>query len=248
MSARLAGGAIADLRKHPAFARASEAKLAELTSGAALLELDRGAIVFRAGEPAESLYVLVEGVVRVFHTAPTGEELTVKHLLAPATFAEMELLAEDELLEDVEILERARLIKIPAAQFRAFLAEDAWAARVLLIDISARFCSAARHERAPFFDLPVRLAAYLLSLAELFGRPSSEGLLIRYPVTQADLADGLGVVVRSVRRTLTEWKSKGWIGQHKGWIVIKNKPELEALAHGLRFNLNHRFPNELLER
>lgn len=233
------------LRAHPAFAGKSSSVLAEQ---ATILNLPRGTVVFRAGEPASSMYVLVEGSVRVFHTSPEGQELTVKHLLAPATFAEMEVLAGEELLEDAAVLEDACLVKIPSPVFKRFLLEDQTAAHILLVDICARFCVAARNERAPFFDVPVRLAAYLLSLAELFGREHEDGLLIRHPLTQATMADGLGVVVRSVRRALTEWREKGWISQHKGWWVLKRRHELEAVAQGLRFNLNYRFPRELLER
>ena len=72
------------------------------------------------------------------------------------------------------------------------------------------------------------------------GVPGPEGTLIRYPLTQRALADGLGVVERSVRRALGEWKKEGLLTTKKGWFVITDFAKLDALSGDLRFSINYR--------
>ncbi|MCC7385145.1 MAG: Crp/Fnr family transcriptional regulator [Deltaproteobacteria bacterium] len=90
------------------------------------------------------------------------------------------------------------------------------------------------------FDVPSRLAGLLLTYADVFGMPDEAGTLVRYPLTQRMLADGLGVVERSVRRALTEWKKEGLITTKKGWFVIAGMEALDRLSGELRFSINYR--------
>ncbi|MBI5511815.1 MAG: Crp/Fnr family transcriptional regulator [Deltaproteobacteria bacterium] len=231
----------AQIALNPVFAAVSAVARQALVRGATLFEAAPDQIIFHAGAEAAHVYVLLDGVIRVFHEDKDGRQATVKHLTAPVTFAEMEVIAGCELLESTQALTAARLVRLDADRFRELVDREPAATALLFKDICARFCVAARNETAILCDVPTRLASQLLALADLFGKPTPAGIQIRKAINQGDLANGLGVVERSVRRTMTEWKKRGWISVHKGWLVLNRPEELEALCHGLRFNLNYGF-------
>ena len=229
------------LLANPVFAAANSTALETLATGAAILDLPAEQIIFHAGDPADHVYVLIDGVVRVFHENEDGRQATVKNLAPPVTFAEMEVFSGSELLESTQTLTPVRLVRLDAKAFIHFVEREPASATLLLKDVCARFCVAARNESAILCDVPPRLASLLLSLADLFGKPTDQGIQIHKTVTQESLANGLGIVVRSVRRTLTDWRQLGWISTHKGWLVITKPAELEQLCRGLRFGLNYSF-------
>jgi CRP-like cAMP-binding protein len=228
------------LREHPAFELASRDHLEAVLEGASLLVLGPRTQFIQHGAPPTSVDILVKGSVRVFHQSDTGQQATVKHLSAPCTLGEMQAMARLAFVENAETLTEAKLVRLSSERFREFLARDHRATLLLFEDVCARFCIAARNERAVLFEVPVRLASLLLSYADLFGKPSNDGTRIVYPLTQRSLSDGLGIAERSVRRVIGDWRDKGLLGAHKGWFVIRDVKALEDIAGSLRFNLNYR--------
>ena len=232
----------AAIRSNPVFAAAQPDDLWSMIQQSTWRPFQPGQHIIAEGSLVENLYILLDGTVRVFHQSSDGREATVKHLNAPCTFAEMEILAgEPEMLEGVQAITRIKLLQVPASSFITFIHQNMGAAMLLLKDVCTRFCIAARNERAVFFEVGPRVASLLLSYADLFGKPTDNGVRIAHLLTQQDLAHGLGVTVRSVARILAEWKQAGWVARHKGWFVLHAPEELERICHGLRHNLNYRF-------
>lgn len=223
------------LRTCPAFAGTPEKRLRPLLENAEVVKLPARQLLFQEGRRARHLYVLVDGIMRIFHAGSSGRQVTVKHIVAPSTVAEVEVITSSAFLESVESLSPCTLVRIEAAPFVALLSEDLASTRAVLQDIAQRFCSVVLNEHTLFYELPVRLASLLLTYADWFGVRVEDGVRIRLHVKQEDLANSLGVVVRSVSRTMSRWKRQGWISSRKGWIVLHRVDELERLCHDLRF-------------
>jgi CRP/FNR family transcriptional regulator, cyclic AMP receptor protein len=231
----------AELASNPTFQSCAGAELDSLLARAELVAFPSDAQVLAEGAPVEHLHLLLSGTVRVYHAHADGRSLTVKHLSAPCTFVEMEILAgEPCVLESVAALCDSRIVKVPKDDFLAFLSRAPHAAVPLLHDVCARFCTAARNERAAFYEAAPRFASLLLSYADLFGRPHPKGIRIARALTQDDIALGLGITARSVARTWASWQKAGWVCRSRGWIVLCKAEALEALCHGLRHNINYR--------
>lgn len=236
------------LRSNPVFAAADAERLAALATRCSVLEIPAGHILFKTGEPARAVYVLVQGIIRVYQCAEDNREVTVTNLLAPNTFAEMEVIAESVgqprlgYLEHTQAVRAATLVEIPAADFLAFIEEDPGSTRELLKDVCSRFCLNARREIDVMLEVPVRLAALMMAYVELAGQPTDDGgVLIKLPLTHEDLANGLGVAVKSIARTLKEWQTQGWVSRHKGWFVLHKPDAIEALCGAARFKLNYSY-------
>ncbi len=65
------------LKRAPFFKHASEASLARMAQGAALLEYARGETVYGEDEPAEACYLVLSGRVKLVHLLNNGSERLV---------------------------------------------------------------------------------------------------------------------------------------------------------------------------
>lgn len=232
----------AALAESPVFAGAAKERLTRAAAAAQRRSLASGERIFAAGDPASHVFVLLEGVVRLFLREDT-RELTINHLVPPCTFGEVEVVAEtigDErpgYLVHAQAQGAVELAQIPAEAFIALVREDGAFSYALLRDVCARFRNTASRERAAFFDVPTRLAAFLLTQLDLAGRATPHGIEIRHALTQEDLANGLGVTVRSIARALADLGKQKVLSRRKGWWVVHDRAALETLCGGARMRL-----------
>ncbi|OGQ89151.1 MAG: hypothetical protein A2289_17395 [Deltaproteobacteria bacterium RIFOXYA12_FULL_58_15] len=205
------------------------------------MRFDSGATVLTEGEDPEWFFVLLAGSVRVFYRSEEGEELVCKLFGAPAVFGEMECLTGIAYQESVRTLETSTLLKVPSAYFVELIGQNAGFARAMLKDLARRLCIAADHERAlAFQQVDSRLANLLLSYVELYGVPTSVGILVRIVITKKSLARDLGVARRSIHRTIQIWTEQGILAMHGRQLLVKNIKELTTLSGHHRFRLDHR--------
>jgi CRP-like cAMP-binding protein len=190
-----------------------------------------GEMLSREGEPSRWYWVLCTGSVRVFYASPEGFEVTVKIFAAPAAWAEMELLTAHPHIEDCVAVDRSVVVRVPKAAFEKLLDDSPQLMRNVLNDTCARFLIAAQNERAlAFLPVPRRLANLLLTYVRVYGVPVDGGLGIRVKLSQAELANGLGVARRSIARTLTSWVRDGLLKKAGTSYVVRDLKALGKLA------------------
>ena len=79
-----------------------------------------------------------------------------------------------------------------------------------------------------------RVAQLLASYAESMGLPVERGTRIRVPLSQGDIANDLGVSLRSVTRAIKDWMDEGVIGKDGRHVIVHDLLRLkqEADAQG----------------
>src|SRR3989339_2188042 len=199
-----------------------------------------GEDIFQAHEPAKHLHVLLSGSVQVYHQAEDGRRLVVKLLHAPNIFGEIEIWNDLCLLESVAALDEALVALIPKTEYLSFLKENPHALFEDARQLAAAFCIAARNERQMFSTLDRRMANLLLSYAKIYGDQQDEKLVIKYPLSQNDLALSLGVVRRSIADVVSKWIKAGWLSKKGGHFILENTHALEELAASIRGGLYFR--------
>jgi CRP-like cAMP-binding protein len=243
VSAALADGLV----RHPIFAAAPKPALTNLAEASRARTLAAKEVLYKAGDPATSAFMLVDGMIRVFQQTPDGREVTVTTLLAPNAFGEKTVIAEDAgaaklgYPEGTMAIRSSALIEIPAAALLQFLREAHASAFELLRDVCCRFAESARREVDVMLPVPVRLASLLLSYADAAGTSTPDGVLIKLSLTHDDLANGLGVATKSIARTLREWAQEDVVSRKKGWFVIRKREVLESLCGELRLHHVYRY-------
>jgi CRP/FNR family transcriptional regulator, nitrogen oxide reductase regulator len=235
------------LRRHPIFNLAEKGALSTLAATCTVRSLAAKEVLYRAKDPATKVFLLLEGLIRVFQSTPDGLEATVTTLVAPNAFGEKTIIAESAgapalgYPESTMASTSSKVVEIPAEAYLEFLKSSPSSAFELLRDICCRFTLSARREVDVMLPVHVRLASLLLSFAEAAGQQGPDGITIRLALTHDDLAHGLGVATKSVQRTLREWAAEDLVTRKKGWLVIRDAEALAELCGEHRTNHVYRY-------
>jgi CRP/FNR family transcriptional regulator, cyclic AMP receptor protein len=221
-------GAVADtavLRKAPLFAALDEEAAHSLDAISRREHYERGDVIFAEGDPGESLYVVIDGKVRVFRTASDGRENMLAVLGPGEMFGELSLFDPGPRTASVAALSDAELVSLAHAALRPWLSERPRVGEHLLRALAQRL---RRTNEAMadlvFSDVPGRVAKALIDLADRFGQPDSTGVRVTHDLTQEELAQLVGASRETVNKALSEFASRGWL-RLDGRAVVLLEPE-----------------------
>ena len=108
------------LRQVPAFASLDERTLVMIVGASANLFWPAGASVFERDSPAEALYIVLSGAVRIVEEDETGRREVA--LMRPGDFfGELSLLRETTHSKTAEAVEDSELMVVASEPFRALL-------------------------------------------------------------------------------------------------------------------------------
>lgn len=196
----------------------------ELARTRALLRerrFERKQALYFEGDPAEFLWILQRGAVRLYKASPSGRTTTLETLGAGQIFGALSALeaeryecsAEGESAGSAWLLPRAALLRL--------LAEDSRLGVELLRIVSERLHTA--HERLRSFAhdaVPVRLARALLEASE-------DG---EARVTRLALAESAGTTVETTIRVLRRLEREGVVRGEVGLVHVIDPAALRRLA------------------
>ena len=173
--------------------------LARLLQGANLNEFAKGQTLFRAGDPAPTLNLLVEGYVELTSKGSPGPEGVFAVLHPVTAMAPGAPLGNLRYRFNARAVDRARLLSLPASVFRQELAVNCRLARQV-VDLLAHQESVLADEilQLRLSTTVERLASYLLSLAQ-----AEDGVVV-LPYEKKVLAARLGMKPESLSRAFAE--------------------------------------------
>jgi CRP-like cAMP-binding protein len=199
-----------------------------------LLRYRRGEIVFREGEPAERLFLIEQGALKLSVAAHHGSELLIAILGRGQIFGELEVIDRGPRAMDARAMEDSRVFGLASDVFWTMLENRPALARRLLELTARRLRSADQTSQdLVFFDAPTRLARKLLQLADEHGSPTGQGDEVRVAirVTQEEMAQMIGVTRGSANRLITAFADRGWLRWNDGSPILCN---VEALLRRAR--------------
>jgi len=221
----------AALESHPLLKGVPSETCRRILDRGVIQVFEPGTVFIRESHPAADYWFLCRGSTRVFHLSPDGVQVTVKIFLAPAAFAEMEVLTDQRYVASAVAVDRTTVVRLPKVEFESLLRDCPAFALNVLYDTAARFHISAQNERTlAFAAADQRLASYLLALVRAYGVPVNDGVQIRVKVSQAELAKGIGAVRRSVARILRRWQQDGILRKRGNSYVIPAPTDSRAGA------------------
>jgi CRP/FNR family transcriptional regulator len=121
-----------DLRRAPLFAGLTDEQLAKLGAIADPMTLPPGVTVFLQGDPADAVYLLAAGAVKVAKVFRDGRSATIRHVRVGETFGESVLFNETYPASTETMgLEPSLLYRFDTGEFRRLmLAEPELALRI----------------------------------------------------------------------------------------------------------------------
>jgi CRP/FNR family transcriptional regulator len=217
------------LRACRLFGKVEESGWHKITAMAVPKRAEKGAVFFRQGDPCPGIFVVGEGLVRLYNLAPTGKEHVV-HMVGPGeAFAEVAAIGGFECPVTAEAVEPSTCVLLPAEAFGRALKEDHSLCLQLLSSMTAR----VRHflnllEDLVLRDSSGRLARFLLDAAR------GEAREVVLPSLKRHLASHLNLTSETLSRTLRRLTEAGLIEAAGGRkIRVLNEQGLREISEGL---------------
>jgi len=186
----------------------------------------RGQLVCHEGDTGDALFVVVEGLIKVFVTSEDGEEMVLVTLRPPETFGELALIDGRARSASAEALEHSSVLALTRPTLIDLMASNPALVESLLRSLGAvvrRLTEQAAD--LVFLDLHGRVAKLLLGLAQERGETTEAGTVLDLHMTQSDLAGMVGGSRQSVNQILRTFARRGYLELHGRQVVLK-QPEL----------------------
>lgn len=197
-----------------------------------------GAIIYRPGDPADRVFILRAGRVRLLRPAGApvadglGEESVHALLRAGDLFGEALRPPESTMEEFAVASGETEVWSIEGRDLRALVEARPPLALEIIRGMNDRVRSLRRRVNAlTFKEVPARLAEALLVLGETHGERCPHGGEIDLRgITQQDLADLVGASRSFVSTLINEMKRDGLLSNVGRVLCIRNQRELRRLA------------------
>lgn len=186
---------------------------------------ERGKTIFFPGDPAERVYFLIKGAVKLSRVYEAGEEITVALLRENSVFGVLSLITghrSDRFYHAVAFTP-TELLSVPIEQVEKALKEDPELPMVLLRGLSSRILQTEMMiETLAHRDMGSRLVSFLLILCRDFGIPSTTGITVDLKLSHQAIAEAIGSTRVTVTRLLGELRDQEMISIHKKKITVHN--------------------------
>ena len=218
------------LGRAPFFKDLPQAALAQLNGLFREVGYTAGEMICAAGDPAERLYVIADGRVRMLRHSLTGKEIVLDILAAGEFFGSLSTSGDDVYVDTAQAQTQACILTISREAFRQILDRHPSVA-LKVLDITAARLRAANERVHQLSVLPVegRIATTLLNLSDKFGEKREIGLLIQVPLSRDDLAAMTGTTTESASRVMSQFQKDGLIQSGREWVAVLDREGLEAI-------------------
>ena len=195
------------------------------------MDYQRGERIYTVGDPAERLYVVADGKVRLLQHAESGKDVLLGILGSGEFFGNLAALGTAVHIDTAEAHTPICALSVRSEDFRQILDEHTGLA-LRALEVLGERLSAANQRVLLISAMPVdrRIAFMLLEISRKFGRQEEMGLLIDMPLSRDDLAEMTGATPETVSRVLSQLQSGGVITSGRQWIAITDRQKLEAQA------------------
>ena len=189
--------------------------------------LDRGTLLFQQGDPFHSLYVVRSGSLKTYLQSPNGD-VQVLGFSLPGEIVGVAALVDERHPMTAEALERSSLCELPYAQLQQIVAELPSLQRQLMRVISREVVADSSHlVMMGKQQAQERLAIFLQSLSERYGRLSRDTSTLTLPMSRYDIANYLGLVVETISRLFSRMEAAGILSVNRKSVNIL-RPDLLA--------------------
>ncbi|ANU23321.1 Crp/Fnr family transcriptional regulator [Planococcus donghaensis] len=175
-----------------------------------------GSPLFSQGEKSDTLYLLVEGKLKVSRLSPEGKRLILA-FKSPFDFVgDIEYIRKCTLINTVEAVTTTTVICIPYDALETNMMNNTEWLQFLLETITHKFeLKSHAMNFSLLYPVDVRVASYLLAMTSDDTTLDSTSLV--------DMADLIGTSYRHLNRVLKQFEEQGWILKKRGKITVINR-------------------------
>ncbi len=208
-----------------------EQELAEMSAIVSSVELGPGDPLFDEGEPAEHLFNVTAGAMKVYKLLADGRR-QMTGFLFPGDF--LGLANEETYAYSAEAVTHTVLCRFPRRKLERLLEQYP--------KMEHRLLGMASHELAVAQEQMLllgrktareKIASFLLMLSRRAVQRGQNGNPVAVPMSRNDIGDYLGLTTETVSRTFTQLKQGGSINLVQGGkVALADRARLEEMAEG----------------
>src|SRR5574341_386658 len=207
------------LRSVPLFASFSEDPLRMLATVVTRRSVTRGSIIMAAGDPTDSLYIVLSGRLKVMMSDADGKEVILTILGPGEFFGEMGLIDDAPRSASVVAIEPCELLSIARRDFKKCMAENFEMSQAVMRGLVKRLREADRKIGSlALLDVYGRVARLLLDMAE--NVDGEKVVTKRLP--KQDIAKMIGASREMVSRVMKDLQTGGYIEMRGSTIVLRD--------------------------
>jgi CRP/FNR family cyclic AMP-dependent transcriptional regulator len=207
------------LRSVPLFASFPEEPLRLLAAVTTRRSATRGSIIIAAGDPTESLFIVLSGRLKVMMSDSDGKEVILTILGPGEFFGEMGLIDDSPRSASVVAIEPCELMAITRRDFKKCLAENFEMAMAVMRGLVRRLREADRKIGSlALLDVYGRVARLLLDMSETVDGQR----MVTKRLPKQDIAKMIGASREMVSRVMKDLQLGGYIEMRGSTIVLRD--------------------------
>jgi len=185
---------------------------------------ERGEVILLEGEPAQALFFVASGAVKVFKTSPEGKEQILNIVRPGESFNDVPLFDDGPNLVSAQAMVPVVLYGVKKVELKTVLERHPQVAQNIIRVLAQQ----VRRLVELVEDLSFR---HVLSrVAKILLEHASDGTGLRPRLTQQEMAAMAGTAREVVGRSLKALEEEGLIRLERHRIVITNRQALEQLV------------------
>ncbi len=223
-----------DLRQVSVFQNATDGDLKQILQNSIARSIEEGGFFFFQGDPADYLYVLTAGQIKLLQTNPSGQQVNLRTIYPWQMFGALGAVrgAEAHYPATAQALENSTALAIDSAFFKEMMQTRPY----LSFDLMKLMTNYIQEMQARYRELATerveqRIARALLRLATQSGQKADEGIELAF--SRQDLAEMSGTTLYTVSRVLAEWERQGLVRLGREQVRITQPHGLVKIAEGL---------------
>lgn len=223
--------AAAALRQTSLFGELDDGAVRRISERAIARTYRKNDLIFHEGDAGESLFVVAEGLVKVYVTSGDGGEMVLATLTEGDIFGELAVISGARRSASARALQPTTLLALTRATFTE-LVRDEPSLVTALFELMGKLLRRMLMQASDlvFLDLPGRVAKLLLEAAEEKGEPGDDGIAVDLGVSQTDLAAMVGGSRPSVNQILRQFEERGYLTIDGKKVVIRDMELLKRRA------------------
>jgi CRP/FNR family transcriptional regulator, nitrogen oxide reductase regulator len=193
--------------------------------------LERKQVLFHEGEPAEALFLIESGRLKLTQLSPDGQEVLVRFVGPGEICAGVAALEGSNYPVTAQSVEPARVLVLSREALRELCLRYPQIQTNILRAITGHLQDSMTRARELSTErVPQRVARTLLRLVRQAGRPVDGGVLVSHPLSRQELAEMAGTTLFTVSRLLSQWEEDGIVETGREKVLVRSMRGLEELA------------------
>lgn len=183
----------------------------------------RGDYVFMQGEEQTTVYFITRGLIKIVKLDEEGREHVVNILAAGQMFPHTGFFAEGHYPGTAEVISDCTLFMMPSKRFEQLMMDCPQIMKKVMKVMERRIRQLQTRLRdIVVFNSQERVEALLRFFVDEYGEEREDGMYVKLPVTNAEMAHMIGLTRESVNRTLKQLRTDEILTTTRNeWILSK---------------------------